>query len=70
MHASYWLSSPEKVEATLTVTMRIEEWRELMRQLPAGYPAWKFSEEIANLIAHANRHFTKMPSPEGKSGAA
>lgn len=63
MKASYWLQSPEKIEATLTVTMTIEEWRALQKQLPDSvWPAWKFSNEISELISHANRHFTATPS--------
>lgn len=60
MKASYSLTDIEKVDATLTVTMTIGEWRALMRLLPRDYPAWPFSVQICNMIGSADKHFTHI----------
>lgn len=66
MNAAYWIQEPEKVKTTLTVTMTIEEWRALQKQLPDNvWPAWKFANEISDMISRANLHFTARPSDNG-----
>lgn len=39
----------EKVNVSITLTMPLEEWRKLMRDLPNNWPSWK----VANLISTA-----------------
>ena len=57
MKATYQFADADNLDATLSVTMKVSEWRQLMRQMPTGWPSWKFSAAIADMIAEANRRF-------------
>jgi len=46
------------VEATLTVTMTVGEWREVLSQLDTKYPSWKFGEVILEMITAFHTTFS------------
>lgn len=46
------------VEATLTVTMTVGEWREILEQLSQKWPSWKFGEVILAMITAFNKNFS------------
>lgn len=57
MHARAQLSEKiEDVDLSITVTMKLKEWRELHDQLPKEWPAFK----VGGLIADAVYKVTKL----------
>jgi hypothetical protein len=50
MKATFSFGDTDSIKATLTVTMTIGEWRELMRQQPLEYPASEFGNRISAMI--------------------
>ncbi len=57
MKSKFGIQKLDDVNATLTVTMRISDWRELREQQGTKYPGWKFGAEIAEMIRDFNTHF-------------
>ena len=55
MKASMYLQNPKKIEATMTITMTVEEWERLETQLNDGYPSWEFAGHIRSLLAQTNK---------------
>jgi len=47
-----------EVEATLTVTMTVGEWRDVLKQLSTKWPSWKFGEVILEMINAFNENFS------------
>ncbi len=46
----------EQASMTLTLTMTVEEWRSLMRQMPnSSWPSWKVGVIIAEAIGKVAR---------------
>jgi hypothetical protein len=45
---------------TLTITMPMEEWVRLSKQLGDGYPAWKVGAMITRLTSKAVAHFDEV----------
>lgn len=51
MRARFQFIKPEEMEATISITMPLKEWREVMRQLPSSeHPSWRLSMLIANVL--------------------
>lgn len=43
----------QKMDLSITVTMSVQDWRELMRQTPEnGWPGWAFGNAIATALGH------------------
>jgi hypothetical protein len=57
MRISYRLEEADQMDATLTITMTIEQWEKLNSQLVAAYPSWKLSEKINKLIKLAHKGY-------------
>jgi len=51
------IENPDKVEATMKITMSIKDWTELRDQLAKAYPSWKLSSMITNLLGQARKVF-------------
>lgn len=45
----------ENMELTISFTMPVKYWRELMRQQSSAYPAWQLSSHIAKALGHLSR---------------
>ena len=57
MKASFRATNPKKIEFALTVTMSLEEWRELQAQLSEKWPSWKLSSHITDMVLQAQKTF-------------
>ena len=57
MEARFMIENPDKVEATMKITMSIKDWTELRDQLAKAYPSWKLSSMITNLLGQARKVF-------------
>ena len=57
MKSSFMIQNLDNVEATLIVTMRVEEWRQILKQLDTKWPSWKFGEAIVAMITAFNKNF-------------
>ena len=53
MKGSYEFTDTDNISATLTVTMKISEWKNLKDQLLEKYPAWKFASMIQDMVCKA-----------------
>jgi len=47
----------KKVEATLEITMTIEEWFALREQLTSSWPSWVLGRDIGNMISKIQQEF-------------
>lgn len=57
MKANLKVEQPEAIEMTLTITMRLGEWKSLSHQLQDHYPSWKLGEAIRAMTDKAQKHF-------------
>lgn len=58
MKATYQMENPDKANFTLKVTMGLEDWKRFQKQIPgSGYPGWKISGTISDMIVAAHKHF-------------
>ena len=52
-----------EIDFSLTITMPLQEWRRLSKQLeavPAGdFPAWRVVSSIREMVAQANTHWVE-----------
>jgi hypothetical protein len=55
MKFTYKLNSPDQLEATMTITMRVSEWKQLKGAVAQHYPGWQFSSAIGALISKAEQ---------------
>lgn len=61
MKAMVHLTNADDVEATLTMSMTIGDWRRLREQLQGpAYPTWKFAKAIRALVERADAHFHEV----------
>ena len=64
MTIKYQLTKPDEVEATLSITMTIAEWKRLNEHLTSSYPDWQIGAAIRAQITQAEKHFeSKATSP-------
>ena len=54
---TFGIQKLDDVEATLSVTMTVGEWREVLSQLSTKWPSWKFGEVILNMISAFSKNF-------------
>ena len=57
MKSTFGIEKPDEVEATMTITMKIKEWRALKNQLGTDWPSWKLSSHISSVVSLANKTF-------------
>ncbi|MCD1645190.1 hypothetical protein [Aurantimonas coralicida] len=51
MRAQMTFTEPEKIRATLQITMTLEEWEDLKNQLVDEHPSWKLSSAISDVLS-------------------
>ncbi len=54
MKARMTVINPDKIEATLSITMTIKDWKELRETMSNKYPAWHLRSAITDLIDKVN----------------
>ena len=65
MEAKFQLDDPSKMQATMKITMRLDEWEELQAQLEQKWPSWELSRAISSLVFQAKKTFyQKIDSKE------
>jgi len=57
MKASYELKNPNKLEATITLTATVEDFRELMKHQPEAWPCWHLRNAIKEVVDKAEATF-------------
>ena len=57
MKSTFRLDNVDEMQATMTLTMPVREWRKLNAQLAKDWPSWDFSRQITDLIRAAEVHF-------------
>ncbi len=57
MKAIFQIDKPEKVQATMSITMTIEEWEKLRDQLTQSFPSWWLGEAIRDILVKAKEVF-------------
>lgn len=57
LKANFKVLYPEKIEMELTVTMSLEDWKRLGKQLPNEFPSYRLMEQIADMTRKAEKHF-------------
>lgn len=55
MRGTFQLNRTDDMEATLTVSMKIAQWKELQKQISTSYPGWKFASMIDAMIRTASQ---------------
>lgn len=45
----------ENMDMTITLTMTVKNWRDLMRIIPTTYPGWDVSRTIADALGDLTR---------------
>lgn len=55
MKVRFMIENPQAIEATMKITMTVQEWEQLRDQLQQKYPSWKLSEAISSVITDARR---------------
>jgi hypothetical protein len=65
MRATFQIRNPDDIEAAVTITMTIKQWRVLRGQLSQDWPSWKFGSVISDTIRQAEQSFYASDSPEG-----
>lgn len=63
MRSTFKLDNPDDMQATMTLTMSVKEWRQLRKQLSDSWPSWDFSRQIGDLIGAAEAHFYAKEEP-------
>ncbi len=66
MKATFKLDDVDAVQATMTLTMPVGEWRKLKKIMPSEWPGWDLSRNIGDLIRHAEAHFYTTPAEAGE----
>ena len=66
MRTYFELHDINRIEATLSVTMPIGEWRALRAQLADQHPSWRFASAISNVIEQAERVFCSNEDTKAK----
>jgi len=57
MKASFRLNQTNDIQAAMTLTMPLSEWKELKDQLPHAWPGYKLSGAIMELVSKAEATF-------------
>ncbi len=46
-----------EIEMSMTITMKVREWKEFQQLIGSAHPGWKVSSEISRLVEMAERNF-------------
>jgi hypothetical protein len=64
MHSRVKISDKvEDLDVTISLTMTLAQWRQLMRQLPASWPSWKVAELIAKSVGEITTATDRLVLP-------
>lgn len=61
MKAEFKFENTDAVEATLSITMTLGDWKRLRKQLSSefgAYPSWKVIGQIDKMIAEVEQRFS------------
>ena len=62
MHLKFEAENQDDIQFRLEVSMSLGEWKQLRAQLKDGWPSWKVSEQISNMIRQAeHRYYPPVP---------
>lgn len=59
MKSDFFVQKPKEMELTMTITMTLGQWNELVDQLNSKYPSWLFASHISSMVRQATKHFTE-----------
>ena len=65
MKAIYKLVNPDEMQASMTITMSISDWKELAEVVGKDYPGAIFSNMISKLVRDAEQHFYEEHETNG-----
>ncbi|MCW5676283.1 MAG: hypothetical protein KIT15_17040 [Xanthobacteraceae bacterium] len=57
MYVDFKIAKPDEMIATISITMKVKDFRELKRQLKAEWPSWKIGDAIQAVIRKAETAF-------------
>lgn len=57
MQSTFKLLNPDDIQAQVTVTMSLGQWKELRGQIGDAWPGWKFASVISDVINKAEQSF-------------
>ena len=57
MKAKFEATNADEMEFSMTITMKLEEWKCLKKQLKPGWPAWELSGVIFDMVCQAEKTF-------------
>lgn len=57
MRSTFSIQDPDKIVATMTLTMPLKEWKQLKEQLSRDWPSYDFSRQISDLVGLAEKQF-------------
>lgn len=60
MKISGGLENVHKMDATLTITMTLDEWKQLQSQLAQAWPSWKLGSAISALWSKARKEYDEQ----------
>ena len=63
MKTSMKILSPNRINVTMSITMEIGKWNELLDQLSTSYPSWQFGEQISQNIRKFNQEILGEKQP-------
>ena len=55
MKARFMIESPDNIQATMKITMTVEEWTELRDQLAQKWPSSRLSNAITSVLVEARK---------------
>lgn len=63
------VATPGEIEFTLTITMKLKDWKELHKQMQSSWPASDLRSSIRDMVSRAERTFYPMaPKDEEPDG--
>ena len=65
MKASFEATNANEMEFSMTIIMKLADWKRLKKQLTGNYPSWDLGREITDMICQAQRNF--HPETKDKS---
>jgi hypothetical protein len=60
METKAQFTNPEDLRVTLSITMKLHEWRQVKKQLSSAHPSWELSSQIGSVV----RQFDKTVIPQ------
>lgn len=61
---SFKAARPAEVEFTLSMTMKLDDWRALRTMVNDNWPGWELRDAISDLITKAEQQFEGQIKPK------